>query len=83
MTNQPTCLRCGAQGPGREFPLTPRTQGARFGDICAPCDDTNPWNQPTLECVDCELELTTATAYGNRKYGDPRCEDCHQEFSDD
>lgn len=83
MTNQPTCLRCGAQGPGREFPLTPRTQGARFGDICAPCDDTNPWNQPTLECVDCELELTTETAYGNRKYGDPRCEDCHQEFSDD
>lgn len=83
MAHQPYCLRCAGTGEGHTFPLTPRTQGARFGDICSNCDDTNPWNQPTLECVDCELQLTTTTAYGNRKYGDPRCEDCHQAFDDE
>jgi hypothetical protein len=79
---QPTCLRCGAKGEGHTFPLTPRTRGARFGDICSSCDDSNPWNQPTMICVDCDMDLTVDTAYGNHKYGDPRCEDCHQEFEE-
>ena len=74
----PTCVRCGQTGHGIQFPLFPITKGASFGDLCVTCDTNNPWNRPNLACVDCEMELTKETAYGNRKYGDPQCEDCFE-----
>lgn len=76
-TTQPLCLKCLASGEGVLFPLFPKTQ-ASFGQICADCDDTSPWLATPLACVDCDAELTEATAYGNKKWGDPQCEDCHE-----
>jgi hypothetical protein len=37
---------------------------------------TNPWKASPLLCDDCEMELTEEQAYGNKTYGEPRCEDC-------
>ena len=75
---QPQCLTCLADGPGVEFPLFPRTDN-RFGDICATCDNESPWLRSPLACDDCELELNDTDAWGNRKWGVPRCEVCHLE----
>lgn len=74
-----TCLSCMKTGTGIHFPLTPKS-GASFGTICTTCDSKSAWSKKTLACVDCELELTDDTAWGNRAYGDPRCEDCHIEY---
>lgn len=76
---QPTCLNCMNTGEGVQFPLTPKS-GAKFGTICADCDSASAWRENPLACVDCEEELTDETAWGNRAYGDPRCEDCHKEY---
>jgi hypothetical protein len=77
ITNDLVCLTCGDTGPDIEFPIFPLT-GAPFGSICVRCDTESPWLASPLACVDCDSELTEATAYGNRKYGEPRCEDCHE-----
>lgn len=82
--NQPVCLRCNKSGAGVEFPLFPRT-GVAFGDVCAVCDDNSPWLAVPLVCVECEVALEEpgcSVAFGNRKYGEPRCEDCHRELED-
>ena len=78
ITNDLTCLRCGAHGPDIEFPLFP-TAGAKFGEVCVECDEANPWSNRPFVCVDCDTDLDDDTAYGNRKYGEPRCEDCHDD----
>lgn len=74
--NDLTCLSCGAHGDDVQFPLTPKT-GVKFGEVCAKCDENSPWIADPLVCVDCDLELDDDTVFGNRKYGEPRCEDCH------
>lgn len=79
ITNDLICLRCHDTGPDVSFPVFPMT-GAPFGSICQKCDETSPWAERPLVCVDCDIELTDDEAYGNRKYGDPRCEDCHTDF---
>lgn len=79
ITNDLICLRCHDTGPDVPFPVFPMT-GAPFGSICQRCDEQSPWAERPLVCVDCDIELTDDEAYGNRKYGDPRCEDCHTDF---
>lgn len=81
-TTEPSCLRCGASGTGATFPVFPLT-GVKFGEVCVTCDESSPWLASPLVCVDCETELDNETAYGNRKYGDPRCEDCFVEHQND
>lgn len=78
----PTCLACMKTGEGVQFPLTPKS-GASFGTICAECDSKSAWSQKPIVCVDCDEEITNDTAWGNRAYGDPRCEDCHLEYRRD
>jgi hypothetical protein len=80
--NDLTCLRCGAHGPDIQFPIFPLS-GAPFGSVCVDCDHQSPWSERPLACVDCEIELDETEAWGNRKYGDPRCEDCHQQNEGD
>ena len=42
--------------------------------------EQSPWEANPLLCVDCELELVTENQiYGNRTYGEPRCEVCFAE----
>lgn len=78
---EPICLTCLATGPDVSFPVFP-ISGNRFGEICAKCDETSPWGANPLVCVDCEIDLDETTVFGNRKYGDPRCEDCHIDHRD-
>jgi hypothetical protein len=35
----PKCDVCGAGPHGVQFPMTPKTEGFKFGHICADCDD--------------------------------------------
>jgi hypothetical protein len=79
--SQPVCMTCGKSGEGVEFPLTPKTAN-KFGEICAVCDESSPWLASPLVCVDCDEELTTDTAWGNPKYGEPRCEGCHDDHEE-
>lgn len=80
--DQPVCLRCMKSGAGVEFPLFPKS-GAPFGTVCAPCEETSPWVANPLVCDDCETELGPDDAYGSRKYGEPRCEECHYRWKDE
>lgn len=79
--NQPQCLTCGADGEGTLFPLLPKSPN-KFGEVCQQCDDESPWIVRPLVCVDCEEELSIDEAWGNRKYGEPRCQECHYRYED-
>ena len=35
----PICNICNKGGHGVQFPMTPKTQGHKFGTICAECDE--------------------------------------------
>jgi hypothetical protein len=37
--SNPICSICEATGNGAIFPMLPKTEGYKFGDICVPCDE--------------------------------------------
>jgi hypothetical protein len=39
---QPICGTCSATGHGVQFPMMPKTKGAKFGTICVECDGNQP-----------------------------------------
>jgi hypothetical protein len=39
---QPICGTCSATGHGVQFPMMPKTSGAKFGTICVGCDANQP-----------------------------------------
>jgi hypothetical protein len=43
--NEPICHFCDKRGFGVEFPMTPKTEGYKFGTICGDCDDTEAAKQ--------------------------------------
>jgi len=37
--SKPVCQVCKGTGNGVQFPMFPKTEGFKFGEICVPCDE--------------------------------------------
>ncbi len=45
----PICEICDKRGHGVQFPMTPKTDGYKFGTICGDCDDRLSSENPHLQ----------------------------------
>ena len=49
--NQPVCTICNREGFGVLFPMTPQTEGFKFGTICDQCDEEGKCKHPSVAYI--------------------------------